>query len=217
VLSLNGDLTLSLWTRLDSLGAGTWANTLIAYGTNDYYTEDEETNYSYWLNLQNSSGGTYLHFYWEYSGGSNVSVYSSVPMNLGLDTWHHIVATRDAETMEARFYLNGQPLGEPVPFATLPTSGGRGMLYLGSDTADLIGFGYEISGALDEVCIYDEALGTGSIEALFALDDCANHGSSAPAAVVPALKHEPVRLIGLLLLMLGVAFYGLRPQRSGGG
>ncbi len=215
VLSLNGDLTLSLWVRLDSLGAGTWANTLIAYGTNDYYTEDEESNYSYWLNLQEANDGTYAHFYWEYSGGYNVSVYSSVPMNLSLDTWHHIVATRDASTMEARFYLNGEPLGEAVAFGTLPTSGGRGMLYLGSDTADLLGNGYEVSGALDEVCIYDEALGIDSIAALFALDDCANHGSSSPVSLVPLFAHEPAGVVGLLLVMLGVGVYAMRPKRSG--
>jgi len=215
VLSLNGDLTLSLWVRLDSLGVGTWANTLIAYGTNDYYTEDEETNYSYWLNLQEAIDGTYLHFYWEHSGGYNVSVYSSVPMNLSFDTWHHIVATRDAETMEARFFLNGDQLGEPVSFGTLPTSGGRGMLYLGSDTVELVGYGYEISGALDEVCIYDEVLGAGSVAALFALDDCANHGSSDPVSFVPALAQEPAGFIGLLLMILGIGVYGLRRQRSG--
>jgi cysteine-rich repeat protein len=179
VLSLNGDLTLSLWTQLDSLGWGTWANTLIAYGTNDYYTEDEETNYSYWLSLTNEIDGTYLHFYWEHSNGYNVSVYSSVPVDFSLGTWHHIVATRDAEAMEVRFYLDGVQVGAPMPFANLPTGGGRGMLYLGSDTVDYLGFGYEIYGALDEICIYDEALGTDSIAALYDLDDCSNHGSNA--------------------------------------
>ena len=89
------------------------------------------------------------------------------------------------------------------------------MLYLGSDTADLVGFGYEISGALDEVCIYDEALGAESVAALFALDDCANHGSSAGAAPVPLSTHEPARLALLLLLILAVALYGLWPERSG--
>jgi len=125
------------------------------------------------------------------------------------------VATRDAETMEARFFLNGDQLGEPVSFGTLPTSGGRGMLYLGSDTVELVGYGYEISGALDEVCIYDEVLGAGSVAALFALDDCANHGSSDPVSFVPALAQEPAGFIGLLLMILGIGVYGLRRQRSG--
>ncbi len=116
--------------------------------------------------------------------------------------------------MEARFYLNGEPLGDPVSFANLPTSGGRGMLYLGSDTADLLGYGYEVSGALDEVCIYDEVLGTDSITALFALDDCASHGSSAPVSLVPMFAHEPAGFMGLLLVMLGVGVYGLRLQRA---
>ncbi|MFP6641389.1 MAG: LamG domain-containing protein, partial [Myxococcota bacterium] len=216
VLSLNGDLTLSFWTRLESLGWGTWANTLIAYGTNDYYIEDEETNYSYWLNLYNDFDGTYLKFFWEHSNGSNVSAYSSVPVDISLDTWHHIVVTRDAETMEARFYLNGDPVGEVVSFDRLPTGGGRGMLYLGSDTTDNVGFGYEIYGALDEVCIYNEVLGADSVTELFGLDDCANHGSYAQLPAVPISTQEPPYLLALLLLMLAATLYTLRPNRTGG-
>ena len=45
VLSLNGDLTISLWANFDSLSTTNWGNTLLCYGTNDYYSEDEETNY----------------------------------------------------------------------------------------------------------------------------------------------------------------------------
>ena len=89
------------------------------------------------------------------------------------------------------------------------------MLYLGSDTADLLGFGYEISGALDEVCIYDEALDAASITALFALDDCTNHGSSAPVSLVPLLAYEPAGFVGLLLSMLAIGVYGLRLKRAG--
>lgn len=212
VLSINGDLTLSLWTRVDSLGWGTWTNTLIAYATNDYYTEDEETNYSYWLNVTDEASGRYLHFYWEYSNGYNVSVYSSVPMDFDLDTWHHIAAVRDAEAMEVLFYLDGVQVGDPVSFVNLPTGGGRGMLYFGSDTVDNIGFGYEISGALDEVCIYDEALGAESVAALHGLDDCANHGSNAAVAVVSTSGDTAAYVLSIIGLMLGVVWYALRSE-----
>ncbi|MFP6563893.1 MAG: LamG-like jellyroll fold domain-containing protein [Myxococcota bacterium] len=214
VLSLNGDLTLSLWTKLDSLGAGSWANTLIAYGTNDYYLEDEETNYSYWLNLTNDSGGTYLRFYWEYSGGYNVSSYSSVPLDIEFDTWHHIVATRDADAMEVRFYLDGNLVGDPVPFDRLPTGGGRGMLYLGSDTVDYLGYGYEIYGGLDEVCIYDEVLDADAAAGLFGLDDCEDYGGSPGVSPVPTATSEPSRSWFLVIAMGGVALYMLRELRA---
>ncbi|MEE3327275.1 MAG: LamG-like jellyroll fold domain-containing protein [Myxococcota bacterium] len=214
VLSINGDLTLSLWTRVDSLGWGTWANTLIAYATNDYYTEDEETNYSYWLNITDEFSGRYLHFYWEYSNGNNVSVYSSVPADFELDTWHHIAAVRDAEAMEVLFYLDGVQVGNAVSFANLPTGGGRGMLYLGSDTVDNVGYGYEISGALDEVCIYDEALGPDSVAALYGLDDCANHGSNALVQAVSTASDGGTYALSIIVLMLGVAWYALRPKAA---
>ena len=44
VLAINGDLTLSTWVRATSTVSDSWGSTLLTYGTNDYYTEDEETN-----------------------------------------------------------------------------------------------------------------------------------------------------------------------------
>ena len=172
VLSLNGDVTLSTFVQVESLGSDPWANTLICYGTNDYYTEDEETNYSYWLSVDASGSDAYLRFYWEYGEGTNVIATSTVPAPLVKGTWHHVAAVRDADAMEASFYVDGVMLGSPVSFASLPTSGGRGMLYMGSDTPAYAGYGYELDGGLDEVCIYDVVLGADAVAALAAGEDC---------------------------------------------
>jgi len=131
------------------------------------------------LSMEPASDGTYLRLYWEYESGTNVSVWSTDPYDIDLKTWHHIAVTRNADTMEATFYLDGDQVGDAVSIDQLPTSGGRGMLYFGSDTPAYVGYGYEMYGGLDEVCIYDEVLGESSITALSSLDDCANHGSSA--------------------------------------
>jgi hypothetical protein len=167
VLSLNGDLTLSAWARFDALGSGTWANAIVCYGTGDYYTEDEETNFSYWLSVQ--SNGTLLAF-WEHTSGSNVSVTSTVPASVGDGGWHHYSLVRSAEAMTATFYVDGTALGAPVSFDRLPTSGGRGMLYMGMDAVPFDD-GW-VDGAVDDLCIYDTVLGPVEVAALAAGGPC---------------------------------------------
>jgi MYXO-CTERM domain-containing protein len=175
VLSLNNDITVSMWVNLSEIESGSWANTLISYGTADYYTEDEESNYSYWLNIEADGR---LQAFWEYGNGNNVNVISSEPALISEDTWHHLSFTRNSEDMTVRFYIDGHPLGDAVSFATLPTGGGRGMLYLGSDNEGYLGNGYEINGLMDEVCIYNLVLSDPDIEALSNLVDCETVGAS---------------------------------------
>ena len=155
VLSINGDLTLGLFARYDSLGAGSWDNPFLCYATSDYYAEDEETNYSYWLSLQ---ADRYLLAYWEYGDGINVTVTSTVPAPVAKAEAHHYAVTRDAILGQVRFYVDGIQLGDAVFFDQLPTGGGRGMLYLGSDTPAHQDSEAEFDGMLDDVRIYNRVL-----------------------------------------------------------
>ena len=161
-LSLNADLSISVFASYRSLAGGTWDNNLLSYGTSDYYTQDEETNYSYSLGL--SSSGSLTSF-WEYGNGSNVSVTSTVAAQVAADQTHHYAMTRDAESMTVRFYVDGQQLGQPVSFDQLPTGGGRGMLYLGSWDIDDLSY-FEWDGSLDDVRIYNHVLDAAEIAAL---------------------------------------------------
>ena len=166
-LDIHDDLTISQWVRLDSVSSGSWSNVLLCYGTNDYYTEDEETNYAYWLNLESD---TRLRMYWEYESGVNVSAFSSPGVVLDDGAWHHLAVVRSSAEGAVSFYLDGEPWGEAVSFERLPTGGGRGMLYFGADTE---GDGdYEMAGALDEVCIFDLPLDADQVAALAVLEDC---------------------------------------------
>gem|GEM_PF-2126703 len=168
VLSINGDLTLSVWVLPTSVRTiDTWGSSIINYSTADYYTEDEETNYSYWLSMRED--GT-LNGYWEYGDGTNVSVTSSDSVDLMDGAWHHLAMVRDAELMQVRFYVDGEPLGAPQDFTELPTGGGRGMLYLGSDNPNYSG--YDMGGYIDEVCIYDMTLTPSQVGELSLLEDC---------------------------------------------
>lgn len=154
-LSLNGDLTLALFASFEALGSGEWDNPLACYGTADYYTEDEETNYSYWLSLPPSLRP---RVYWEHGDGSNVVLEATAAAPVSAGEAHHYAVTRDATAGEVRFYLDGQQLGAPVSFSNLPTGGGRGMLYLGSDLPAYQDSEAEWKGTLDDVVLYDRVL-----------------------------------------------------------
>jgi hypothetical protein len=137
--------------RSDGLSGGEWGNTLITYATNDYYTEDEETNYAYWLSVQDSG---HVRAFWEHDNGVNVTLNSTSPGPFADGAWHHLLMTRDADAQVLRFFVDGQSLGEPLNFDRLPTGANRGMLYLGADTTGATPF----AGALDEVCVLNRVL-----------------------------------------------------------
>ena len=159
-LSLNDDLTVGLFADYDTLGSGYWDNVLISYGTGDYYTEDEETNFSYWLNIQDDRT---LVFYWEYENGADVTLESSIPAPGQPGEVHHYAVTRDAGAMLVRFWVDGVQLGLARSFNRLPTSGGRGMLYLGASPIDYQGSGQEFDGVLDDVKIFNRVLDAGEL------------------------------------------------------
>jgi MYXO-CTERM domain-containing protein len=166
VLSILGDLTLSLWVKPEALQTGEWANALICYATNDYYTEDEETNYAYWLNIEPDGR---LRMFWEVEDGNNISAYSTESADWS--EWRHVAAVRDVGSRQVRFYVDGVQLGDPAVFTQPPTGANRGMLYLGADTE---GSGWsDFQGALDDVCVFDQVLDQDDVGKLAARTDCA--------------------------------------------
>ncbi|MCP4807554.1 MAG: hypothetical protein GY913_15200 [Proteobacteria bacterium] len=153
VLAVNGDLTVAGRFRVDALESGQWANTLICYGTNDYYSEDEETNYSWWLSV--TSDGI-LRAFWEHGDGSNVVLDSTVASAMADGEFHRVALVRRGDVVE--FWQDGEQLGDSVPFTEPPSGGGRGMVYIGADTRAYLGSESDLHGAVDDVCIWDEAL-----------------------------------------------------------
>jgi hypothetical protein len=165
--SIKGDLTLSVFARADRLGAGEWDNALVVYATNDEYTEDEETNYAYWLSVR--ADGRLVAF-WEWGEGVNVTLTSTAPAPTD-GGWHHYALVRDVAAQQVRFYVDGAPLGSPVGFTRLPSGASRGLLYVGSDTVDVDGSYW--AGAVDDVCVFDVPLTDAEVASVFADGGCA--------------------------------------------
>ena len=159
-MSIKGDLTLSAFGEFNSLASGYWDNTLLSYGTGDWYGDEEESNFSWWLSLQ--SNGTLVGF-WEYETGTNVTVVSTVPASVLAGETHHYAMTRDAATMEASFFVDGVQLGNAVAFSRLPTGGGRGMAYIGAEPIAWQAQEIEWNGILDDVRIHNRVLSNAEI------------------------------------------------------
>ncbi len=165
---LHGDLTLALAARADGLEAGEWANTLAAYGSNDPYTEDETSNYAWWLSMQRD--GTLVAF-WEFEDGTNVTLTSTEAAAVDAE-WHHYTLVRDVDAMAVRFYVDGAQLGDAVSFDRLPTGGQRGLLTLGTDPPP--GDATEWAGALDELCLLDRVITEEELARVVAERSCAS-------------------------------------------
>ncbi len=99
---------------------------------------------------------------------------------LAQKAWHHVVLVRDGERV--RVHLDGRPDPEiDAPFAsTLP--GGTASIFLGGRTDGMFGF----EGKLDEVAVYERALGPAEIEAHYRASGLAPPVNAAvPAPEVP--------------------------------
>lgn len=167
-LSLKDDLSLSVWMRTETLSSASWGNALACYGTNDYYTEDEETNYAWWLSME--ADGSPLVF-WEYENGNNITVTATEPVPDATDgDFHHLVATRDADSRTVTFYWDGGVLGDPVSFERLPTGASRGLVYVGADTEGY--YDSEFAGDLDELCVFDLVLDADAVAELGSGTSC---------------------------------------------
>lgn len=159
------DLTLSLHANFDSLASGTEANTLLAYsgripviGFGGVYGPQESTNHPYHLSLTSDKR---LRLMWEHDNAEQVVLTSTATANVDAGEWHHYMVTRDADTGEVVFYVDGTQLGATVPFAVsdLPTGGGNGFLHIGNGIDADTGF----AGLIDELTIYNEVLLPGEV------------------------------------------------------
>lgn len=172
--NLHGDLTLSVAANASRLGTGDFANTLVTYAVNVPYTQDEQSNYAYWLSVQ--ADGTLVAF-WEHGDGENVELVSTQAAAIETGTWHLYTMVRDVAAMEVRFYVDGVQLGAPVAFSKLPTGGSRGLLTVGIDPPP--GEDSAWQGSIDELCIFDRPLSNTEISQLYADRSCAAFQASA--------------------------------------
>ncbi|MEM9419415.1 MAG: LamG-like jellyroll fold domain-containing protein [Planctomycetota bacterium] len=152
-LAINGNLTLSIHANYDTLASGGDENTLVSYGsaTGHPSTNSEAVNITYSLRIRDDKR---LEIVWERENGQLITMTSTAAADVDANAWHHYVVSRDIDSNELVFYVDGTQLGDALSFtdAQQPTGGGAGFLRVGAGHNDGGGF----DGMLDELTIYND-------------------------------------------------------------
>jgi hypothetical protein len=106
---------------------------------------------------------------------------------LTANTWQHLALTYDEASGNADIYLNGQVvaaqnLGSFIPETALP-------LNIGVDPAPIAGPGDIYNGLMDEVSIYNRALGSNEIQAIFLA------GGNGKSLAAPLMATQPTNQV----------------------
>ena len=145
-------ITIAAWVKADSFSSA--IDTRFISKANSTSEQGH-----YWMLGQTNSGGDKLRFRLKAGGSTQTLIASSG--DLPLNTWFHAIATYDGSTM--RLYKDGIEVGSVAKLGTIdidttiPANIGRNPD--GSNHMD---------GAMDDIRIYNRALSTSDIQALYA-------------------------------------------------
>jgi len=136
-LRLTGDITIIAWVFRTAASRAEWI------------CEQEGNNHLYELTLDATN---HIQLEWEFNGGSDEGVQSSLPLASGIGQWTMVAVVRDTTGKVTRFYENGLPLGTARTFTNDPTGGTTGSFWfagmMDSTTSKL-----PFIGRLDEIRI----------------------------------------------------------------
>jgi hypothetical protein len=157
-LQVKGDLTLTLWFKLDQLPVGTNRMILLTCSEQGAAPSD---NASYELAINSGGSVEYLQEYG--SGQQQVHVFDT--LHLAPNTWHNLVVTRTISGPTIAVYLAGHLVaswtyGAPGP--PKPNAGKSAGIYIGSAW----GQGSFLDGSMDELAVFNKALSAAQIQAL---------------------------------------------------
>jgi hypothetical protein len=157
-LDLYDAFTLSAWLYKEDAGTGGWS---VVLAKGDTSSLDNDSPYS----LAHSIDGFYPL---TRLTKNNSYVHVSASAGHGFQEWHLLTVTWDGESV--RFYLNGDLADTQAWEGTLPNSSAS--LLIGCDPPGATEY---FRGIMDELRIYDHALGSGDIKALY------NQGQVGPS------------------------------------
>ena len=101
----------------------------------------------------------YLEFIAFNSAGQATIILGTTPLDD--DEWHHVAATVDGTNL--RLFVDGQPDGNPVPFAAQLAQGTVNDAFIGRSENSSAGY---FVGSIHDVRLYDRALSAGEVETL---------------------------------------------------
>ncbi|SDU78077.1 sialidase family protein [Jiangella alkaliphila] len=158
-----GPFTAAAWFRTGSSVVQTivWAHS------------NRDVDPKWWVRLEPDLGRIRAHVN---TGERNTFV--SAPGDFADGRWHHVALTRDDDAVT--LYVDGEPLGSSAPVAGSVSAGALTGIRIGSRVD---GINNPLDGAVDDVWMFDQALGAAEIAALA--------DGHAPAGAEPVL-HLPL-------------------------
>jgi hypothetical protein len=173
------NLTVEAWVlfhSLDSpaLGGSPMGEQYIIFKQNTRSTGFE----GYYIGKERGSSGDYFVFTVTSAAGQTEEVDSSTP--IVTNTWYHVAAVRGSNYIQ--LYVNGAFIGQSA--ATAPQDYGTEPLFFG--TSGVSSWDHKLNGRLDEVTLYNRALGSNEIAAIYAAGSFGKcKGVSPPGIVTP--------------------------------
>ena len=138
----------------------------------------------YSLSKARTDGGDVFSFSVSSSSGQALSLQSATPVTTGV--WYHVAGVRGPDFTQ--LYVNGQL--ESQTNASLPQDYGTSALFFGS--SGLSYWDHKFAGMLDEVSLYNRALASGEIAAIYA----AGAAGKCQEATVTVPPHSQTVLVG---------------------
>jgi hypothetical protein len=154
-LQLRGDMTVSMWFKMDSLPSDKY--TLV---TSSEDTERKRDNTTYEMVINPSGDLEYLDEYKK--GRDHANTFTG--LNISAGVWHNLTLTREISSRTIRVYLEGVQVGvwNYSEGKKKPTGGRKADLYIGSQWGESQFF----KGSMDEVAIFDKVLAPADIQTL---------------------------------------------------
>ena len=172
------NLTVEAWVLFNSLtsvATSTLGQQYIVFKQNSRTSFFE----GYYLGKERTTGGDYFTFGVSSSSGQGVGV-NSAPM-IATNVWYHVAGVRGPNFIQ--LYVNGQMVGQTA--VSFPQDYGVEPLFFG--TSGVASWDGKLAGYLDEVALYNRALASNEIAAIYAAGSAGK--CKAPAA--PAIAGQP--------------------------
>ena len=150
-LDLVKSMTISLWVKQSKRGQ----QALITRGEGEGSNRKFAANAEYFLSVNSTGKIRYKH-----NGVSGTYSDSAIPLN----TWTHVVVTRDYTNKQVKIYINGA-LDSTYSYSTNPVSSNSEKLLVGKCSG--CNGTSEFRGQLDEIKIYNNNLSNAKIVELF--------------------------------------------------
>ena len=184
-LSINNNISISFDIKINE--TQDFYQNIVTHST---WGESNETNALYFLELNPENNKlNYLH---EYDNGANETV--ELDFDFTANTWYNIVVTRNVQTKEIKFFINGT-LEQTSNYINNPDGGSSGKLNIGwHDQSNCYGDGTSchFSGYLDRVHIWETVLTDQKIQDYL---NCPPIGNESDLLVIGTLKKVKEKLL----------------------